>query len=117
MSDSLLLLLERLPLSVSSRTEAAMQDALEVELKKTGMGFEREVKLSKTDRIDFLIGNVGVEMKVKGSFVSVVRQLQRYARSSRISELVLFTSRPKLTLMPESIGGKRVRVAFYRGAF
>ena len=117
MSTTLVALLERLPLGLHTRHEAEMQSALERELTKNSIAFEREVKLSPTDRIDFIVGSVGIEMKTKGSFVSVVRQLQRYASSSRIEELVLFTTKPKLTQMPESIGGKPIRVAFYRGAF
>jgi hypothetical protein len=106
----LILLLERLPIRIE--TEAAMQLSLSDELTRGGVVFEREVRLSPTDRIDFLIGSIGVEMKTKGSFVEVVRQLQRYATHERIRSLVLFTSSPKLLKMPKSIGKKRVHVAF-----
>ena len=89
-----------------------MQQSLEEELTRAGIAFEREVRLSPADRIDFLIGKIGVEMKTNGSFVEVVRQLQRYSTHERIGSLMLFTTSPKLLQMPRSIGSKRVHVAY-----
>lgn len=53
---------------------------------------EREVRLSRRDRVDFLVADVGVEVKVKGATAAVEQQLRRYAESDRIRALVLVTS-------------------------
>lgn len=48
-------------------TEAAMQDTIERILKSEGVGYSREHVFGPRDRIDFLIGRIGVECKVDGS--------------------------------------------------
>lgn len=53
----------------------------------------REYRLSAADRIDFLVGNVGVEVKVAGAVKSVRRQLARYAMSAEVDSLVLVTAK------------------------
>lgn len=93
-------------------TEARLQEGLgdlfgEKELRNT-----REMPLNRADRIDFLLANrIGVEVKIKGSRSDLVRQLQRYAKSPLLNEIVLVTSRMQLARLPDIIGGKRVYVA------
>jgi hypothetical protein len=62
-------------------------------------------------RIDYLIGRTGLELKTEGSVHEVMRQLRRYAESSRIDELVLLTSKVRLCGMPKTLGDKPVHVA------
>lgn len=62
-------------------------------LTDAGIVFEREVVLSPRDRIDFLAGSTGIEVKVKGSAPLVLAQLIRYAHSDVIDRLVLVTNR------------------------
>ncbi len=71
---------------------------------------QAEVELSRMDRIDFLIGGIGIELKVDGSRADVIRQLHRYAQSDRIEALILVTSRTRHNDMPETINGKPLRV-------
>lgn len=74
----------------------------------------REVDLSPRDRIDFLIGTVGVEVKIGGTWQAAARQLQRYAASPVVEHLVLVTSRVRhvdTLVRTEFIGGKRLWVA------
>lgn len=83
-----------------------------------GVSFAREVALSKTDRIDFLIeGVVGVEVKVDGSLSSVTRQLHRYAQHERIRELVLVTTLMRHRALPTSFGGKPIHVVHIGSPF
>lgn len=73
--------------------EKDLQDGIERVLRKKGVDFEREVALSPHDRIDFLAGNVGIEVKVDSAPNSVQRQLWRYAEHERIAVLILVTTR------------------------
>ena len=88
-------------------TEAALQHALERIL--AGQA-QREVRLSRTDRIDFLAGRVGIEVKVGGSVTAVAAQLARYTLSDRIDELVLVTSCNRHRRLPARINGKPVHL-------
>lgn len=91
--------------------ETALQDALEVLLAEARHAVLREVRLSATDRIDFLVDRCGVEVKVKGTAAAVQRQLQRYARSPLVDELLLVTTTHRHLDMPPELGGKPLTVA------
>ena len=73
--------------------EAALQAQIAAALDAGGIPFEREAWLSPKDRIDFLAGPVGIEVKVKGGPTEIARQCARYCATGRISALVLATSR------------------------
>jgi hypothetical protein len=90
-------------------TEGVAQDDLEKVLQAAGMPYEREVILSSTDRIDFLIGDVGVEMKISGSPKAIFRQVERYTTHDRIGSMVLATN--KAMKLPAIVGGKPAAVA------
>lgn len=75
----------------------------------------REFRLSDSDVIDFLVDDVGVEVKVDGSCPALLRQLHRYAQSDAIGSLVVATHLSRLAQMPATIGGKPVFVALLRG--
>lgn len=96
-------------------SEYELQDAIAKLLVQSGFAFQREVKLSDQDRIDFMVGRCGMEVKIGHPWSTVVRQLQRYALSPDVDELVLVTNKIRLTDMPISIGGKPVTVAFMGG--
>jgi hypothetical protein len=75
------------------RARASYKQALGDVLSEAGFDVAREVRLNARDRIDFLVGRVGVEVKVAGATAAVERQLRRYAASDLVDELVLVTSR------------------------
>lgn len=95
--------------------EIELQDGLEDALSANGIAGEREVRLSSRDRIDFLIGRVGIEVKIGGNVDSLVRQLTRYAHSDQIDELIAVVSRPKLSAVPGTVAGVPVQVVFVGG--
>lgn len=69
----------------------------------------REVKLSDgLSRIDLMVDQIGIEVKIKGSAAGVFRQLKRYAECPEITELILVTTRAKHHQVPRVILGKRV---------
>lgn len=90
--------------------EDELQEGLAEAFADAGLDASREVRLSSRDRIDFLIGAVGIEVKVAGSAPRVLRQLERYAESDRVEELVLVTDRVQAGVQPETVGGKPLRV-------
>lgn len=94
----------RFPLS----TEKLLQAAIEEEFDAAGVEHSREHRLSTEDIIDFLVGVIGIECKLKGSRRDHYRQLDRYAQHDEISELILVTNVP--TGMPAKINGKAVHV-------
>lgn len=96
-------------------SEATLQDGFAAAMTAEGIAFEREAVLAYGERIDFLVGDVGVELKIKGSASEVLRQLSRYARHERVQSLVLVTTRSLHLNLPRSFGGKALRVVLIGG--
>lgn len=78
----------RLPLTDEKRC----QEALAVEFAAAGILAEREVNLGDGDIIDFMIGNIGLEIKLSGQRRAIYRQCKRYVLHARVSSLVLATN-------------------------
>lgn len=104
------------------RNEDELQYAIAEMLESEGLDVKREVRLEhRSDldaryRIDMLVDQVGIEVKIKGSEVSVARQLQHYAGCDGIDELVLVTHRAALSNIPNWIADKPVFVVWIGGA-
>ncbi len=97
------------------RDELQLHDGIGQVLAEAGVIVAAEARLSGRDRIDFLAGTVGIEVKVAGTAAAVVRQLRRYAASPRVEALILVTNRARHRAMPDQSGGKRVRVVWLSG--
>ena len=72
--------------------EEDLQEGIAAVLTAAGLDVQREVHLDERDRIDLLVGSIGIEVKVAGSAEDAFRQLARYARHPEIEHLVLVTS-------------------------
>lgn len=92
-------------------SEADLQDQLAERLQALGP-VRREAALTARDRIDFLLGDIGVEVKVNGAVLAVFGQLQRYARTGRVAALVLATTCVRHTELPDRIAEIPVHVAY-----
>lgn len=73
--------------------EIELHMSLAATLTEAGIDFEREVKVIG-GRIDFLIGDLGVEVKVKGSLGALARQVARYTAEPRIGSILIVTTLP-----------------------
>ena len=97
--------------------ERELQEGLAAALHAAGVHAAREVALSPHDRIDFLCGSVGVEVKVKGPWIAVAQQMQRYAESDRVDSLLLVTTvydHRRLEALA-TLGGKPITVHLLGG--
>lgn len=79
---------------VDLSTEAAAQRGLSALFAAEGVPFRAEVVLAPSDRIDFLVAKVGIEVKIGHPRRTILRQLERYAGSDRIDALLLVSSAP-----------------------
>lgn len=87
--------------------EIELQDGIARVLGLAHVTFEREVRLTPKERIDFIVGEgIGVEVKIAGAFADVIRQMQRYAEHPRITALVLATTCMRHDHVPLSLVGK-----------
>lgn len=95
-------------------TEDDLQRALAAALDATGLEVRREVRLDKHCRIDLVVGRVGIEVKVAGSWRDVARQVSRYRDSEYLDAVVVVTSKPLhrrlVEKLPVSMAGKPVVV-------
>jgi hypothetical protein len=97
--------------------EIELQDSIETLLTGWGLPFAREFILSPKDRIDFLVGTLGLEVKIGSSLAAVQRQLWRYAADPRITALILITSKSAHKRMPASISEKPIYVVHLINSF
>lgn len=89
-------------------SEDELQQQLAGVLTSAGLRPVREVRLTEHDRIDLMVGDVGIEVKVKGARQRPLRQLDRYAEHPSVQGLLLVTTRA--TTLPETMRGKPVAV-------
>lgn len=89
-------------------SEADLQSSIEEALASEPIfsGFDREVRLDPHNRIDFMVGSIGVEAKLKYPKRGIYRQLVRYAGFERVTSLILISA--TAIGLPDSIEGKPV---------
>ncbi len=93
-------------------SEAELQDAIATALLDKAA---REVRLGPRSIIDFLVGGVGIEVKMAGSTPAVTRQILRYLESPRIEALLLVTTRRQHAVLAGTRLGKPVAVHVLQG--
>lgn len=95
--------------------EGLLQAAVEQVLKESGLDYRREVRLTEADRIDFMVGTLGIECKVDGASGSVLSQCLRYAESPDLSGLILLSSRHTHRFGTKELLGKPFRCVWVGG--
>jgi hypothetical protein len=79
----------------SFQDEKDLQDGVAAALADNQLPFTRECALSKRDRPDFFLSQLGlvIEVKIKFPRSQVLRQLFRYAEYPQVQSLLLLTCR------------------------
>jgi hypothetical protein len=72
--------------------EKRLQSLIAAEFVTAGIEHEREVRLSGADIIDFMVGDIGIEVKIKGQRREIYRQCERYCRHEKVKALILATN-------------------------
>jgi hypothetical protein len=90
---------------VDLTSEKRAQADLELDFARAGIDFGREVRLTGSDIVDFLVGGLAIEVKLHGARKKeVYRQLRRYARHPAVDALLLASN---LSMgLPPRIEGK-----------
>ncbi|MDY6073774.1 MAG: hypothetical protein SPI49_06785 [Eubacteriales bacterium] len=89
--------------------ETQIHSIIAESLVKNGIEFQHEYRLSSDSRIDFLSGNIGVEVKkstVKDK--ELLKQLKKYSESDKISKIILVTT--KSVNIPSFINNKQIYI-------
>ena len=99
----------------SFHDEKGLQRGVGLVLDRLGLEYRAEFPLTKKDRIDFLVGEFGIECKTSDSsggtsLSSVTRQIHRYCQSDSIKEIILLTTLSKHRALPESMNNKPIYV-------
>lgn len=93
-----------------STDEYGYQEQLEAWLIERKFRFWRELSLSCCDRVDFMVEDIAVELKLKCSTNEILRQLARYSQYESVREILLLSAtRAPLQKLPTTINGKPVR--------
>ncbi len=97
--------------------EREFQDGIEKALQQSFIPYERECLLEENGVIDFLCGDVGVEVKIKGGVNEVRRQISRYAKNKRINGIIVATTRHAQLAISGNLNNKPVRSVFLGSPF
>ncbi|AHJ13135.1 DUF5131 family protein [Sulfurospirillum multivorans] len=90
--------------------EKLLQNDIASAFDHSSIAYEREVKIKDKSIVDFMIGTLAIEVKIRGngSAMSIYRQIERYCDSDQVEAILLLTS--KTMTLPETINGKAVYV-------
>lgn len=87
--------------------EKKLQVQMATVFKNNNVAFRREYYLNDDNHIDFLIGDIGIEVKIKGSKNEIYKQLERYCKFEEVNTIILVTTMSMGML--KEISGKPVR--------
>lgn len=91
----------------ASSSEEELHAQVSLALAAAGIDAVHEARLAARCRIDFLVGNVGIEIKKRRpEREKLLAQLTRYADCEQIEQLLVVA--PRGVNLPKQIGGKPV---------
>jgi hypothetical protein len=74
-------------------TESDLQERVAAALSDLDLAFDREFVLDPQNRIDFLVGGIGIEIKTNSTLAQVSRQVHRYLSFDPVESLLLVTTK------------------------
>lgn len=89
--------------------EEQIHDVVSETLRSKNIAFLYEYRLSPSARIDFISGDIGIEVKkstVKNN--QLIKQLEKYAQSDEISKIIVITT--KSVCINDKINNKEIIV-------
>ena len=92
--------------------EDDLQKAIASVLSDCSIPYQREYRLNEKDRLDFKVGTIAIEVKIKGGLTEVARQVGRYLQSSEVTSVILVTTRSAHRNLPPSLNGKPIYVSY-----
>ncbi|MGN0776350.1 MAG: hypothetical protein ACI4MM_06690 [Candidatus Ventricola sp.] len=91
----------------ASAAEEELHAQVAQALGAAGLEAEHEVRLAPRCRIDFMVGEIGIEIKKKRpERAKLMTQLARYAACTQVGALIVVA--PRGVNLPRTIGGKPV---------
>lgn len=97
-------------------TEKDLQDGIESVLVSGNISYQREVHLGSSDRPDFMVGGVAVEVKIAGSLSALVRQIFRYAKYQQVESILVIGSPSWIPKIVTELNGKPVCSIYLLGS-
>lgn len=88
--------------------EKVLQGEMAAAFDAAGISHEREFRLDARNIVDFMVGEIGIEVKIKGARLNIFRQIERYMAFDAVKRLILATNVPMG--MPDLVNGKPVHV-------
>ena len=93
----------------ASDAEEALHAQAAQALEAAGLEAAHEVRLAPRCRIDFMVGEIGIEIKKKRpERAKLLAQLTRYAACEQVRALIVVA--PRGVNLPRTIGGKPVKM-------
>lgn len=86
--------------------EKQTQNQIETLFTRNLVPYKREYCLNAKNRIDFLSGNIGIEVKLKGRNSDVYNQIDRYLTFNELDSIILVTA--KNFILPSTLYDKRI---------
>lgn len=76
--------------------EKRLQNEIEFELKKNGVEYNREKKMSDGNIIDFYLPSIkcGIEVKIKRGALKLYEQVERYSKTGLLSSIIIVSNIP-----------------------
>lgn len=96
-------------------TESDLQERVAAVLSDLGLTYEREFVLDPQNRIDFLVGSIGVEIKTNSTLAQVSRQVHRYLSFDSVQSILLVTTKTTHKGLVRAMQGKNLDVLVVGG--
>lgn len=87
-------------------TEDDLQQGITQALMARGYDPQREVILGPKDRVDILVNDLAIEVKIDGSYADLLRQVQRYLKHDQVKGALVFGTPAWINRLPVELEGK-----------